>query len=85
MKAILEFDLDNEEDRIKHDLAIKSLDMSIALEEIGQEIFRPARKYGYNNKHITDLLEEMGGRGEELIGLLEDKFFKIIKDKNIEI
>ena len=42
MKAVLEFDLDNPEDRMAHLRCIKSLDMAVALFEITHNAHRHA-------------------------------------------
>ena len=47
MKAILEFDLDDKEDRMAHLRCIKSLDMALL-------IFH----FQYNNRNFEELLEE---------------------------
>ena len=38
MKAILEFDLQDEDDRIEHQMMLKSKDMTIALWDMSQEL-----------------------------------------------
>lgn len=50
MKAILEFDLDEPEDRSSHKLAVHAEEMRWALDEIWDKVFRPNNKHGYNNK-----------------------------------
>jgi|APGre2960657505_1045072.scaffolds.fasta_scaffold01538_8 hypothetical protein len=69
-----------------------------ALRDIRDEIFRPARKYGYTDKKIINVLDaadtvlvreeklnEEYGAGTELIGLLEEKFFDLLKDHLIDL
>jgi len=84
MKAILEFNLDEPEDKRKFDIANKAEDMQIALWDIAQEIFRPARKHGYPDAEIQDLLTKCGGAGEDLIGKLEDKFYAILNEREVK-
>lgn len=72
----------------------------MALSDIQQEIFRPARKHGYSDPHIAEALahadenqvivNEAGvdykvGAGTELISLLEDKFLEILRDNSITL
>ena len=45
MKGILEFDLEDEFERKAHKRAVLSTEAYIALHEIGQRIFREARKH----------------------------------------
>ncbi len=40
MKAILEFNLDEEEDRLAHERCVRSLDMALALWEIDAKVNR---------------------------------------------
>jgi predicted HTH domain antitoxin len=130
MKARLILDLDNPEQKKEHTRCLKSLDYMLALEEIQQEIFRPARKHLYREENINDLvldrlskaektelelrkmelqefqqnlrdekqkdyakdLEERLSQvrlettptGVELIGLLEDKFYEILRERKID-
>ena len=54
-----------------------------ALSDIRDEVFRPARKHGYQDADISALLGEAVPEAEvdarhEIIGLLERKFFEIL-------
>lgn len=53
-KCILEFNLPEEHEEAQ--LAFKAGEMHLALLDIAQEIFRPARKHGYSNPEIEKLL-----------------------------
>lgn len=76
MKATLTFTLP--EDADDHIKAVKAPDAFLALWRIQQEIFRPARKHGYNDAQLNKLLEiEAVG---EAIGLLEGMYREIIDD-----
>jgi hypothetical protein len=62
-----------------------------AFYEIQQEIFRPARKHGYNDRDLNMLLE-MAGKdeegysiGESIIGKLEEMFLEYLSEKDISI
>lgn len=48
----------------------------LALEAIGREIFRPARKHGYGDGKLQTMLNTPGAA--ELIGELEQRFYEII-------
>lgn len=52
MKAVLEFNLENHDDKLSHNRCIKSLDLSIALWEINQLNYE-----GYI--HATDLMNRI--------------------------
>lgn len=66
-----------------------------ALHDVRQEIFRGARKHGYNDRKLQALLERLDaldvqqpgheeeGGGTELIGLLEAKFSEILAEYGI--
>jgi len=62
---------------------IKARDMKIALWDIAQEIFRPARKHGYSNSKVQDLLDKCGDDGYELVSELEDMFYEILRDRGL--
>ena len=54
-----------------------------ALSDIRDEVFRPARKHGYQDADLSALLGEAVPEAEvdarhEIIGLLERKFFDIL-------
>lgn len=92
MKATLEFNLPEEQE--KFETAVKALDYRIALWDIAQEIFRPARKHGYADERVQKLLQTIDecvstgmedGQGTDLIGLLEEKFYEILRERNIEL
>ena len=86
MKAKLEFDLNDFQDRKEHTLALKGRDAYMAMHDIAYAVFRPARKHGYNDSpDITALLEKLGPESNELIGLLEDRFYEILRDREIDL
>ena len=84
MKAILEFDLNDPDDRRQHRMAVEASDMSIFMWEVEQQIFRPARKHGYPasaaGNRLNELLETNGAT-YEIIGLLEDMYFNLKEGK----
>lgn len=78
MKAILEFDLEDEGDRERHEMAIKSHKYLIALEEIRESIFRRRRKYSQDprleNEDTMNVVLEM-----------EQEFFDILRNRDIDL
>lgn len=80
MIATIKFKLPEEQDEF--DLACRSANMSIAIEQIGNEVFRPARKHGYSDVIIAQLLEKCGEAGTELIWHLEQKYYEILRENN---
>lgn len=64
-----------------------------ALWDIGQEVFRPARKHGYPDQETQQLLDlcntletsEGYGAGSELVSLLERKFYEILRGGGVEL
>lgn len=83
MKAILEFDLSDADERDAHLRAIKAPDAYAALWDIAQEVFRPARKHGYSDPDLNKLLKS--DDVEEAISLLEKRFYQILEDKGIDL
>lgn len=103
--ATLKYNLPEEQDEFKD--AMQGSDCKLVLWEIAQEIFRPARKHGYADKQIAELIasidaaveaqhpegfnrmdlawEERHINAEDLIGLLEKKFYALLNERGIEI
>ena len=79
MKLTITFDLPEEKE--EYDACIKGMDMSIALFDIANDIFRPARKHGYSDQRLQNLSE----RETEIIGILEEQFYEILRDHKIDI
>lgn len=95
-KATLTFTLPEEQNEFE--TATKAGDFHSALWEISQEIFRPARKHGYPDQRIEQLVDVLNktevqahdcdmlvGGGTELISLLEKKFYDILSERNIDL
>lgn len=61
----------------------------LALWDIQQEIFRPAKKHGYPDPKLHKLIEEAPeGQGDnicEAISILEDKFHEILNEYKIDL
>lgn len=67
MKATLTFNLPEEESEFQ--TAVKASDMSLALWEIAQEIFRPARKHGYSDQRIQNLAKHLDVLADKAAGI----------------
>jgi hypothetical protein len=80
MKVTLEYDYNEEKEDVL--LALKANSLASALHEIGQNVFRPARKHGYPEQKIQDLFNA-NENAEELIGLLETKFHQILNEHDV--
>ena len=76
MKATLEFDLDDPDDRMAHFRCIKSLDMALALFEILHNT-RKGICYTIEGKNITDPYEA--------VEMVMDKIWDDAKAKGIDI
>lgn len=85
-EAILKFTLPEE---IEEFNAARTGGMAhAALSEISQEIFRPARKHGYSDEDISNLIKKINkkcgeGVAEELISNLESKFHDILDNRGL--
>lgn len=84
MKITIEYD--NEADALA---AINGWRKQAAIEEVGNEVFRPARKHGYGDSEINTILAHLDSLCEEnktteglwasdLIHALERKFWEIV-------
>ena len=88
MKAILEFDLTDPEDREEHLYALNGRKHHSFLFEIEQRIFRPHRKHGYGGSLNADRLEHLLDKSEEAreaIALLEELYYDLKNDYLNEI
>lgn len=77
MEAILKYNIDDPDDRMAHLRAVKSLDMAVALNDLGY-LWHAAERmigtkeydedpYKWWTEHIQEILEERGINVEELI------------------
>ena len=80
-RAYLSFNLP--EDKEDFETASKAINYKLALFEIQQEIFRPARKHGYSDEHLHNLVEK-NKDAVEIIGILEQKFYQILNENGAE-
>lgn len=79
------FDFEDNADRAQLQRTVNATAAYVALQEIGEQIFRPARKHGYMDKRIDDLLTELGDKGLELLELLERDYREILSDNSIDL
>jgi len=80
MKAILEFDLNEPDDRMHHKMAVDSQDMLIFIWDVEQDVFRPHRKHGYANLRLNQLVANHP-EVREAISLLEEMYYKLKEDR----
>jgi hypothetical protein len=95
-KAILEFTLPEEKEEFE--LAANAGNLSLALFDIQQEVWRPAYKHGYSDVEISSLIEKInaaldlaqvtnsdGGPScvEDLIDLLRKKYYDILTEHDV--
>jgi len=86
MKAILKFDFDNPDERSEFEKATKANDAYCALWDIANDIFRPARKHGYNDPALNAFLNgESAEQVVDAISLLEKKFYEILEERGIKL
>jgi hypothetical protein len=83
MKATMTFNLP--EDDIDFVMASRGKDCFMALDRVANEIFRPARKHGYSDIMIQQIIDKVGDDAVDLIGLLEQKFWHILADEKIDL
>lgn len=94
-KATLEFDLNEIDDQKEFRRAINATKAYLALHAIANEIFRPARKHGYSDEKINQLIlkgieiDSQGfvseAIGTELISELESMFYKILEENGVDL
>lgn len=65
-RATLSFNLPEEQEQFN--TAVKGSDAHLALWDIAQEIFRPARKHGYNDPKLNVLIQKLDSLAREVIG-----------------
>lgn len=83
MKAILEFDLTDPEDREEHIHALNGKKYNLFFFEVEQRLLRPHRKHGYGGSHTADRLEQLLSSNEEAreaISLLEEMYYDLKND-----
>ena len=76
MKAILEFDLNEPDDRMHHKMAVDAQDLLCFIWDVEQYVFRPHRKHGYGDVKLDQLIQRHP-EVEEAISLLEQRYFDL--------
>ncbi len=71
MKATLTFNLPEEQEEFK--LATKGSEAHGAIHEIGQEVFRPARKHGYPDHKIQALITRLDDLARKAAGYVDSE------------
>lgn len=82
-KMTLTVDITDPEDEIYAKQLLSCTDAFIVLGEIRNEIFRPARKHGYQDKALQDLIDGTAGVGEAIIERLETRFDELLEERGI--
>lgn len=83
MEVTMSFKLPDDDYEYRH--AVKGYAYYMALTDIAEDIFRPARKHGYPDKSIQDLLDELGDKGYDLIDILEQQFYEILSEQGVNL
>lgn len=90
-KHTIEFTFDDNMDSDELNYQKKDLEMMMnaanahrALNAIADDIFRPHRKHGYSNENIQELIDK-NDEASTVIGLLEEHFYDVLKDYNIDL
>jgi hypothetical protein len=90
MKITLEFDSDNEDDMERYKDMMNATKYKCVIDSASNEIFRPARKHGYSDETIRNLIANSGenedgyNNGVELIGQLEEMWYNLFREYNLE-
>lgn len=82
MQVTMMFNFPEDKEELEH--AQRGYDYYLALIEISQRIFRPARKHGYSDPAMNELLEN-SETAQHFIASLEAKFWDILKENDITI
>lgn len=78
MKATLEFNLPEDQDRLED--AMEGTNYKDQLEQVWQECFRPNRKHGYGDDELEKLIAEIGPNASELIEKLAHIYIRITSE-----
>jgi len=70
------------EEQHEMDKALAAGRMASALQEIANEVFRPARKHGYQDESLQIMLNDHPS-GAELVGRLESMFHDILREHDL--
>jgi len=84
MKGIIEFNLDEMEDKERFRKCLDADEMYLFLWEIEQRIFRPARKHGYSGDFLGSQLNTLLDQSDDAakaISLLEQLYYDLKNDR----
>jgi len=91
----LEYNLEEPHSKKAFRRASSADDAYIALHQIANEVFRPARKHGYADEEIAEMISKSGtfkdkngwdvNTSTEVIGLLEQMFYKILEEHQVDL
>ena len=100
VKVTFEYDLTEEEGREAFKTTAQARSLELALWDIAQELFRPARKHGYPGGRMADLIDHAKANGYDIKGddveydynivnetveALEKMFYEILEERKVEI
>jgi len=92
MKVTFNFDTEDIDQRLEMERMLKAEQMSFAINEIYEQVFRPAFKHGYDKK-LEDLIAlcpevdtDCGKTNVayEIISLLSEKYFDILDNRDLK-
>lgn len=81
MKAVLEFDLDNKDDKMAHLRAIKSLDMTCVLFELTHNLKSKLE----NNIDNAEELEDRQMSSMEVLDIIFDEINRLMESNNVNL
>jgi hypothetical protein len=90
MKIVMEFDSENFEDMELHKIMLKANAAHAVIHEIRQQLFRPARKHGYDDPELNKLIDDSGmtqdgyTRGSMIVEALEKRFGEILEEYDVK-
>jgi hypothetical protein len=85
MKHIIEFNLPEDREELK--ILMSAGDLSLVVDDVANEIFRPARKHGYSEQYhkLNELINQNPELATDIIEELEKMFFQILENHNITL
>lgn len=72
------------EDQEAFEQAQMASQMSYAIEEVYQRVFRPASKHGYPDKELEELIQKIGPDAHILIAKLKVIYFEVLEENNLQ-
>lgn len=85
-KGILEFNLDEPADKLAFKRANNSTDAYLVLFAIANDLFRPARKHGYNSPSIPEMdIQNWDDKTYAVVSELESMFYQILERYGVDL